>query len=221
MALWFLPKLPKCTGWHYSFGGPSPKFQGLMIAIDTYKHFGANNIVRNFNQSLVYTINNHTPKHYNYDIEGSDIRKGHCIVDNRYQNTPETVSKIFVRYTGETLTIYHTSNSDDNYLTCMEIREMKFNDQGYMGISASSGFTPGEFNIKSLKFYQPKEIVDKVPHDDGQCPENGLALILYSVSGVALLLLSCFIIAITLWIMERKKQVTADEREYEQYFRNK
>lgn len=33
---------------------------------------------------------------------------------------------------------------------------------GFLGVSASSGFIIGEFNVQFLKFYQRKEVVDDV-----------------------------------------------------------
>lgn len=33
---------------------------------------------------------------------------------------------------------------------------------GFLGVSASSGFIIGEFNVQLLKFYQRKEVVDDV-----------------------------------------------------------
>lgn len=223
MALWLLPKFPNCTGWHHSYGGPPPNFQGLMIAIDTFKHFGNGTLPRSLNQSVVLTVNNLAPKHFDYDSEGHDLRSGICTVTNRYWATPDTVSKMFIQYHDKTLTVHHTDSSVENYQLCMTVTGMKLSQEAYLGISASSGFIIGEFNIHSFKFYQRKETVDDAARKskkltgnsssliENNCRDN--AIVSYAVAGVAVFFFFFSIVLAVLLIREKSCKVEAVRRD--------
>lgn len=212
MALWILPSFPKCTGWHYSYGGPPPKFQGLMVAIDTLRHYHPENLNRTVNQSVIIVVNNLTPKHFNYEDEGKDILLGKCLVQNRYHRTTETVAKVLIRYVGETLTVYHSNYTWNKYELCVTKQDATILRNGYLGVSAATSYGIGEFNIKSLVFSQLKDVPEddidgELPQDECLKQQNSNQTALYGVSGVAALLFISTIV-VSVLLMKKKSQET-------------
>lgn len=155
MAFWFVPSLPCNTGWHDSYGGPGPKFTGLMIGIDTYHANFAQKeaLSRSIEESVITVVNNEKPTAYNISSEGHEIMLGRCVVQNRYRKTQETISTFKVQYKGNELSIYHKQGPKPFEL-CTQIQKMKFPIIGHLGVSATTGGHVGAFEIISLKYYE-------------------------------------------------------------------